>query len=103
MNNLEHNFILNNLFSNIDKMPNLREFALSFIFYETLDKNKYLSFIKKILSFQFINIIIINLFLQKNIQCKTGNYYYSLGELKEMFPNINFSKIKKIQISRFIA
>ena len=103
MNNLEHNFILNNLFNNIDKMPNLREFALSFIFYETLDKNKYLSFIKKILSFQFINIIIINLFLQKNIQSKTGNYYYSLGELKEMFPNINFGKIKKIRISRFIA
>ena len=103
VNNLDHNFILNNLFDNLDKMPNLREFALSFIFYETLEKNKYLSFIQKILSFQFINIIIINLFLQKNIQSKTGNYYYSLGELKEMFPNINFSKIKKIQISRFIA
>ena len=110
------NLIINNMIMNINKMPNITEFVFKGkISNEILYKN----LINKLLLLK--SIIKINLDINdstdypiypqsfNSFQDENPNehhYYeeldfYSLDELKIMFPNINIYKVKEIHINRF--
>ena len=110
------NLIINNMIMNINKMPNITEFVFKGkISNEILYKN----LINKLLLLKSINKINLdindstnypiyrdhfNSFLDENPN--EHHYYeeldfYSLDELKIMFPNINIYKVKEIHINRF--
>ena len=93
----EINFeILNNLFNNIDNMPNLKYFFLDCITKE-IDENFYIKLIRKLLAQK---IEIINLKIKKNSKLDKKNNIYSFNELKEIFPEYDNSKIKRVFISK---
>ena len=73
----------------IDKMPVLRDFR-----FVNFDKN----LIKKILSKETIKKIKIG----KNKDISKYNPCYSIEELKQIFPDVNFSKIDEINIEKEI-
>ena len=110
------NSIINNIITNINKMPNINEFVFKGkISNEILYKN----LINKLLLLKSINKITLDIndsihypfhpdsfnpFLDENPN--EHHYYeeldfYSIDELKIMFPNINIYKIKEIHINRF--
>ena len=89
--------ILLNLYNNIDKMPNLKKFFLkciskdiSYIFYEKL--------IKKLL---LTNLSEIELEIKSEFRYTVyidDDKEYSLEELKQICPEVNFLKFKKLNI-----
>ena len=85
--------MLNNLYNNLDNMPNLIDFKL----YCDLRKDNeaiYKRFIKKILSMKYIKNIDI-IFLRENIF-----EYYSKKELQKIFQDIIFDKYNEITIRK---
>ena len=83
--------IMDNLYYNIDKMPNLIDFQL--VCHHRLYKAEiyYKSFIKKVLSLKFIQSLVFN------IWC-TSHQLFSKSHIVELFPEINFKLYKKIII-----
>ena len=82
---------INNLFNNIDKIPNLKEFTFSG-FNDMLDEISYKNIIKKILSLKIITSI--------NLEPCPISANYSRKELAELFPDICLNKIKEIRIMK---
>ncbi len=83
--------IIDNIYYNIDKMPNLIDFRLECHnrLYKTQDYYKV--FIKKVLSLKFIK----NLFFK--VFCSDYDLF-SKNDIKILFPEINFKLYKKIII-----
>lgn len=86
--------ILNNLYNNIDNMPNLEYFELLIDSYD-MDEELYKAFIQKIMSLKLIRIIII--MIKKN----SNQNYYSKNEIQELFPNKNYDNYYQISIQKF--
>ena len=82
---------MDNLYYNIDKMPNLIDFQL--VCHHRLYKAEiyYKSFIKKVLSLKFIQSLVFN------IWC-TSHQLFSKSHIVELFPEIYFKLYKKIII-----
>ena len=93
MSGKKFNFdIFNNIYNNLDNLPNLVDFSLHLnIKEEQLENviNKYKKFCGKILSKKYIRRINIELF---------DGPIYSNKKLVEMFPNINFKKYYEVRI-----
>ena len=87
--------ILNNLYNNIDKISNVRNFILS-CSSKDIQETFYMKLIKKILSLRLNNCEID---VQKIENNYSGNYY-SRKELKQICPNIYFG-VEKILIFKF--
>ena len=87
--------IINNMFDNLDKMPKLKYLYLSFISKE-LKKNIYMKYIGKVLSLDVVDIYLIG----KLDESAHFNQYYSMNELRQLFPNIDYSKKINIDISK---
>ena len=81
--------ILKNIYNNIDNMPNLVEFYISFQL-EDISNKFYKRFIEKVLSNKLIKKATI-----KFSECFEK---LSLIELKKLFPKINFRKFTEINI-----
>ena len=82
--------ILNNIYNNLDKMPNLIELSLVFSF-KTIDENFNNLFLKKVFAMKYIRKIDIDMFEFFSVKC-------SRNELKKIFPEINFEKFYIIRI-----
>ena len=88
-----------NLYNNLDKIPNLEEFTIISPFYP--GDVFYMNFIKKILSFKFINKATIEINIYHNeTEIEKGNFY-SKKELEKLFPNINLNKITFLSIEKY--
>ena len=81
---------LNNLYKNIDKIPNLKEFKITTSF--TQGNQFYKKFIEKILNLKLIKKINIK---KNNNEC---NENLSRELLNKIFPNINLNRIYEINI-----
>lgn len=97
--------IFENLYNNIDKMPNLIEFNLSFINDEKsrtiiFNKEFFKNFIKKIMISKSIKNIYIK--IREGLWGWADNILYSREELKQLFPEIDFNKFHKVNIYEFI-
>ena len=84
---------LNNLYNNIDKIPNLKEFNIVTSF--TKGNDFYKKFIEKILAIKFI----IKINIKKNLHKNTENFSREL--LSKIFPNINLNRIYEINIEKY--
>ena len=87
--------IINNIYNNIDKMPNLESFLL-YIYEENIERGFFKRFLKKILSLESIR----NLYIE--IQSKDKYENYSREELRELFPDINVNKLYRINVSKLV-
>ena len=85
--------ILNNIFNNINNMPNLRNFSLGIRLKEDIDENYFKKFIRKTLNLRFMKGIKIDFFSHNTI-------YYSLKELKTLFPDVNFNRFNTVTIRK---
>ena len=86
--------IFNNIYNNLDNLPNLVDFSLHLnIKKDQLENviNKYIIFCEKILSKKYIRRINIELF--------DGPIYLEKN-LVEMFPNLNFKKYYEVKINK---
>ena len=86
--------LIENLYNNIDKMPNLIDFHFSFFIIENISENFYKKFIKKVLTLKSIKKIFIK--IKENSWGKDSTY--SKDALKKFFPHINFNKFHKVNI-----
>ena len=93
-NNEEINIIIENIFKNIDIMPNLQNFKIEVIAY--IKEDYYKKYIRKILS---LNLNIIDIYIRKKINTKYK--FYSIQELKEIYPKANYDNYIEIIISKF--
>ena len=84
--------ILNNIYNNLDKMPNVKKFTLITICTK-IKKEFYLKFVTKILS---MNINEINIDFEQDINMNE----MTENELKEINPNLKFNNIYKIHIKK---
>ena len=91
--------ILNNIYNNIDKMPNLK-YLKFYCISKNIDEELYKKFVKKIISLKLNKLNYVHFMIKKS-QDNYRNTYYSLNELKELFPNINQNKLNKVYIRRF--
>ena len=89
--------ILNNIYNNIDNMPNLKEFKLS-CYSKDIDECFYKKLIKKIL---LLNLDYIDLNIKKNYHEYKESDNYTLKEFNEMFPELNLLNINKTFIKKF--
>jgi hypothetical protein len=87
--------ILNNLYNNIDKIPNVRTFILSCPS-KGIDEVFYINLVKKLLSLR-LNRIELNVQKEENICFKK---YYTKEELKQLCPNIYFG-LEKTLVCKF--
>ena len=85
---------LNNLYNNIDKIPNLKEFNITTSF--TQGNQFYKKFIEKILNLKLIRKINI----KRNINKCNENLSREL--LNKIFPNINLNRIYEINIENYL-
>ena len=85
--------IVDKIYKNIDKMPNLVYFSLFYKNDKYFNEKLYKNLINKILSMKYIKKINIDL-------NKESSDNYSKKELKKIFPNINFDNIYEINISK---
>ena len=85
--------IINNIYNNIDNMPNLETFTL-YIYKENIDKEFFKRFLKKVLSLESIRYLYID------IKSKDKYEKYSREELIESFPDINVNKLYRINVSK---
>ena len=88
-NNIDYN-TLNNIYNNIDKMPSLEYFYLE-AFIKDIDEEFNKKFLGKLLGLE-LDYLGINFNKYRTFD------YYTLDELKDMFPNIKSINIKKIEI-----
>ena len=85
--------IFNNLYNNIDNTPNLREFVLKCFYFEEKITDEFIgNFIKKLVHLRYIKKI--------NFYSSKFEQKYTLKELKELFPEINFDKLYDVKISK---
>ena len=86
---------LENICDNLDYMPNLEEFSLICLINRDFTEDLFIIFITKLLASKLISI---------NLEFKSSKYdnmeYYSVDELKKIFPNINKLERKKIYIKK---
>ena len=87
--------LINNIYNNIEKMPNLKEFYFSLSSIIDIDENFFNNFIKKVMTLSSIKKIYIE------INSKSDGSLYSIDELKVLFPEIDFKKFHKIDIYKF--
>ena len=87
--------MFNNLYNNLDKMPNLKHFHLECVI-KDLNYDLYLKFVKKLLS---KNLEKICLEYRKDHFDLSNHKYYSNKELKAIIPN--YKKNDKIKIRKF--
>ena len=87
--------IFKNLENNIINMPNLIKLYFICNSIRGIKNGLYIEFLEKMFRLKNLQEIIIN------IQ-KESEKYYSLNELKNMFPKVNLSKFKKINIKKWI-
>lgn len=92
--NYEFN-IINNLYNNMECMPTLTKFEL--IFQVKVEEKFHQNFICKLLS---MDLDYLNFKVSQVLYY--SNDYYSKDELKQLFPNIDYNKYKKIQIYKYI-
>ena len=94
--------ILNNIYNNIDSMPNLKSFILICVVKE-IDLELYEKIIKKLLLLEIINI---KLEIQKEWSDTLGEMnnedeLYTIKELKEKFPDLNkYYELNNIYIKK---
>ena len=81
--------LIENLYKNIDKMPNLTDFYFNFNC-ENINENFYIKFIEKVLTLKSLKKIFIN--INNSI-----NEYLEL-DLKQLFPEKDFNKYEKVEI-----
>ena len=86
---------IKNIYDNIDCMNNLRDFSLDCI--KTVDEDFYKKFIIKLLSMGLNSIY----FTIKNFDNNMDKDPYTEEQLKEIYPNIDYNKYKKIFIQKF--
>ena len=87
--------ILNNIYNNLDYMPNLKIFTLKCICAD-IKEDFYIKFIQKLLTFEFDRI---DLEIKKNR--KESNEEYSEQELKEIYNNIYCPNLGNIHIKKY--
>ena len=87
--------IVENIYKNFDKLPNLKYFYIRCITPE-IDKEFHKKFIIKILSSFKLNKI--NIFIKKEDIFCTNLQYFTFNELKEIYPKIKQRKYKDIEI-----
>ena len=90
----ELNFeIINNIYNNIECMPNLEEFLL---YYNALVPEDFCkNFIKKLLH---LKLNTIHFAIKNRLE---PNDFYTKEELKKLYPEINFNQFKEIQILKY--
>ena len=86
--------IIQNLYNNIDKMPNLKGFEIK-IDSNNVEEELYIAFIKKILSLKLIRRLIFI------IKKHSSRNYYTKNEIKDLFPNLNLNNYYQITIQKF--
>ena len=79
--------IFNNIYNNLDHMPNLKHFHLECII-KDLDNEKYIKFIKKLLS---KNLDSIKLIYMKSIIDNCNHEFYNNKELRQIYPNFELN------------
>ena len=86
--------ILNNIYNNIDKIPNLKYFSL-YCISKDINKHFYNNFIKKLLSrkLDYLKLIV-------DINEKKLSELYSLNEIKEIYPEIHNITLNNIYIRK---
>ena len=89
--------IVENIYKNFDKLPNLKYFYIRCITPE-IDKEFHKKFIIKILSSFKLNKI--NIFIKKEDIFCTNLQYFTFNELKEIYPKIKQRKYKDIEICK---
>ena len=87
--------VFNNIFNNIDCMPNLKTFYIKVIV--DIEEDYYKKLIHKVLSLNLYDFSFILNFLD---ECE-DNKKKKKSELKEMFTDIDLRKFNKIKISKF--
>ena len=93
--------IINNLYKIIGNMPNLVYFKLHCVSND-LKEDLYKKLIKKLISMKLDKLKYISLVIKNNKDSYSyRDIYYSLNELKEIFPEINEKKLNKIYIKKF--
>ena len=90
--------ILNNIYINIDKMPNLKSFVLQ-CNQEDITILFLIKFIKKILSMKLYNIHLC--LTNENFFHEKKHEQYSLNELKKINPQIDVNNFKHIYIRKY--
>ena len=97
---------IKNLFSNFDKMPNLKKFGL-ICFSKDITEDLYIQFVKKLLSLnlKFLVLKIIttkgdHIIIEEDYD-NNDEKYYSKNELKELCPNLNYYRYKIIKIYKY--
>ena len=91
--NLMEKNIINNIYNNLDKMPNLKTFSMK-CFCQNIG-NIYIYFFKKLLS---LNLEEIELMIDDNNNKNSKINICSKYELKEICPSIDFLKYKKLKL-----
>ena len=106
--------VLNNIYNNIDYLPNLKYFELYCFTKDSIDIF-YIKFIIKLLSLNIVEIY-LRIKYEKQIvkiegdaidyekwrkKFESENKEYSKKELKEFYPSINFNNYKNICIRKF--
>ena len=93
----EMKYFLNNIYNNIDCMPNLKVFI--YIFPSSVEENIYINLIKSLLS-RKLDKIILNLYSHiNNINILRK---YNLNELKAFYPNIIESSFLNYDIKKYM-
>ena len=82
--------LIENLYKNIDKMPNLTNFFF-YIYCKNINENFFLKFIEKVLTLKSLKKIFI-----KINNSEFGEY--SKLDLKQFFPEKDFNKYEKVEI-----
>ena len=85
--------LIKNLYNNIDKIPNLKDFDFSY-FCKDITNDFFIMFVEKILTLKSIRNV--------NIKINTDNFFYSKDDLQKLFPKINFNKFHNIKVFTFI-
>ena len=88
--------VLNNIYNNMDKMPNLRKFEINTGMVDNIKEDFYKKFIKKILGLKLSYI-----YFSPSLKYFDYIEEYTINEHKEICNNINEKKFKKIYISKF--
>ena len=106
--------IINNIFKNIEKIPNLKSFKLSFTC-KDLKEKCYEEYIKKLLSLKLKSIELNKIKSKKpkisdklnlgkseeSVNYEDNNLYYSENELKNLYNDFCLMKYYKILINKF--
>ena len=85
--------VIENIYNNINNMPNLEVFKINFKTEKINDGNFFEDFITKILRMKFIKKVEIDLIRNKN-------KVYTLEELEILFPDINFNAFYEVRIKK---